>query len=175
MKAAMKMSFAMSGLLAALILFAPTVRAQNDLADVDPTISAMPAPATVAPDAVLKMVQDKDSSVVVVDTQPADGFAEGHIPGAVNYPWVMQIKHFPISLPRNKTLVFYGSCPHDTDDTIRQLAEYGYFNVKVMDGGWYKWVALKYPAEGTRATPTVQVASAQNTAAPSKTEKPASR
>ena len=167
--------FAMSGLLAALILFAPGARAQNDLADVDPSVAPMPAPPTVAPDAVLKMVQDKDSSVVIVDTQPADGYAEGHIPGAVNYPWVMQIKHFPISLPRNKTLVFYGSCPHDTDDTIRQLAEFGYFNVKVMDGGWYKWLALKYPAEGKGVTSSVQMASAQITAAPSKTEKPATR
>jgi rhodanese-related sulfurtransferase len=162
---------------AALILIAPAARAQQeDLASVDPSVVVTPAPPTVAPDAVLKMVQDKDSSVVVVDTQPADGYAEGHIPGAVNYPWVMQIKHFPISLPRNKTLVFYGSCPHDTDDTIRQLAEFGYYNVKVMDGGWYKWVALKYPAEGKGSAPSVQVAAAQVSTAPSaKTDKPATR
>jgi rhodanese-related sulfurtransferase len=136
----------------------------------------MPPPATVAPEAVLKMMQDKDSSVVLVDTQPPDGYAEGHIPGAVNYPWVMQIKHFPISLPRNKTLVFYGSCPHDTEDTIRQLAEFGYFNVKVMDGGWDKWIALKYPAAGKMDAPTDQPAMSQLTApAPGKSEKPAAR
>ncbi len=170
-----KTTFAAGVLMSALVLSAPAVRAQDDLAAVDPMLAASPAPApqTVAPDAVLKMVQDKDPGVVVVDTQPVEGFAEGHIPGAVNYPWVMQIKRFPISLPRNKTLVFYGSCPHDTDDTIRQLAEYGYFNVKVMDGGWYKWVALKYPAAGKGDYAVAQSVAAPST--PNKSEKPAVR
>ncbi len=70
-----KASLAAIALMSALILSAPAVRAQDDLAAVDPTLAATPAPAprTVAPDAVLKVVQDKDSSVVVVDTQPAVG------------------------------------------------------------------------------------------------------
>ena len=108
MNAAMKMSVAMAGVMLALALSAPAVRAQNDLADVDPSIVAQPAPQIVAPDAVLKMIQDKDPSIALVDTQPVDGFAEGHIPGAVNYPWVMRVKVFPIGLPRNKTLIMYG-------------------------------------------------------------------
>jgi rhodanese-related sulfurtransferase len=118
-----------------------------------------------------------------VDTQPVDGYAEGHVPGAINYPWVMRVKVFPISLPRNKTLIMYGSCPHDTDDMIRQLAEYGYTNIKVMDGGWYKWIALKYPAAGKGENPSSQPAVAQLAAptsgglaaTPSQDAKPASR
>ncbi len=174
MNATMKMSVAMAGLLAALVLSAPTVRAQEDLASVDPSIVVPPAPQTVAPEAVLKMVQEKDPTIALVDTQPVDGYAEGHIPGAVNYPWVMRVKTFPISLPRNKTLIMYGSCPHNTDDLVRQLAEFGYTNIKVMDGGWYKWVALKYPAAGKGENPSSQPAVAQN-AAPSKADKPATR
>jgi rhodanese-related sulfurtransferase len=174
MNSTMKTSFAMAGLALALAFSATAVRAQDDLAVADPTL-AIPAPATVAPDAVLKMIQDKDPSIAVVDTQPVDGYAEGHIPGAVNYPWVMRIKSFPISLPRNKTLVMYGSCPHDTEDLIRQLTEFGYTNIKVMDGGWYKWVALKYPAAGKGENPASQPAVAQVVAAPSKTDKPATR
>ena len=183
MNAAMKMSVAMAGVMLALALSAPAVRAQNDLADVDPSIVAQPAPQIVAPDAVLKMIQDKDPSIALVDTQPVDGFAEGHIPGAVNYPWLMRVKVFPIGLPRNKTLIMYGSCPHDTEDLVRQLAEFGYSNIKVMDGGWYKWVALKYPAAGKGESPSSQPAVAQlaaptadgSSAAPSKTEKPSTR
>jgi rhodanese-related sulfurtransferase len=149
----MKTSFKLVAGAAMLVLAitAPAARAQQqDLSAVDPTVAnaALPAPQTVAPDAVLKMVQDKDSSVALVDTQPADGYADGHLPGAVSYPWAMRITKFPIPLPRNKMLVLYGSCPNDTGDMIKQLAEFGYFNIKVMDGGWYKWVALKYPAEG---------------------------
>jgi rhodanese-related sulfurtransferase len=174
------MSVVMAGLLTALALSAPAVRAQDDLAAADPTLGTDPtavaarAPQTVAPDAVLKMVQEKDPSIALVDTQPVDGYAEGHIPGAVNYPWVMRVKTFPISLPRNKTLIMYGSCPHDTDDLVRQLAEFGYTNIRVMDGGWYKWVALKYPAAGKGESPSSQPVVAQN-AAPSKTDKPATR
>jgi rhodanese-related sulfurtransferase len=185
MNAAMKMSVAMAGLLAALAFGASAARAQqDDLAAADPTLAvATPAPQTVAPDAVLKMMQDKDPSIALVDTQPVDGFAEGHIPGAINYPWVMRVKVFPISLPRNKTLIMYGSCPHDTEDLVRQLAEFGYSNIKVMDGGWYKWVALKYPAAGKGESPSSQPAVAQlaapaaggSSAAPSKTEKPSTR
>ncbi len=175
MNAAMKISVTMAGLLLALAFSASAVRAQNDLADVDPSIAPQPAPAIVAPEAVLKMVQEKDPTIALVDTQPVDGYAEGHIPGAINYPWVMRVKVSPISLPRNKTLVMYGSCPHDTEDLIRQLAEFGYTNIKVMDGGWYKWVALKYPAAGKDGAPAVQVPAEQISAAPIKDAKPAAR
>jgi 3-mercaptopyruvate sulfurtransferase SseA len=145
------MVFAGAVLMLAFAFSAPAARAQQeDLASVDPTLASrpLPAPQTVAPEAVLKMVQDKDSTIALVDTQPADGYTEGHIAGALSYPWVMRITKFPVRLPRNKTLVLYGSCPNDTSDLIKQLAEFGYFNIKIMDGGWYKWVALNYPAEG---------------------------
>ncbi|HEY4708530.1 MAG TPA: rhodanese-like domain-containing protein [Candidatus Acidoferrales bacterium] len=164
---------AITGLLAAVAFIAPATRAQDDLADVDPTAAvARPAPPVVAPDVVLKMVLDKDPGVAIVDTQPTDGYAEGHIPGAISYPWVMRVKVFPISLPRNKTLIMYGSCPHDTEDLIRQLAEFGYTNIKVMDGGWYKWVALKYPAAGSGSDPAQHPAAGQMDSVQNKTEKP---
>lgn len=175
-------------LAACVFLSAASARAQDDLSSVDPTAAVVPAPQLIAPDAVLKAMQSKDPSVVLVDTQPVEGYADGHIPGAINYPWVMQIHQFPISLPRNKTLIFYGSCPHDTEDTIRQLAEYGYSDVKEMDGGWYKWVELKYPAVGNghyaagqadqssnRPSPTSQSAVAQAAPASSKSDKSSAR
>jgi rhodanese-related sulfurtransferase len=150
---------------------APAARAQQeDLASVDPTLASrpLPAPQSGAPEAVLKMIQDKDSTIALVDTQPADGYTEGHIAGALSYPWVMRITKFPVPLPRNRTLVLYGSCPNDTSDLIKQLAEFGYFNIKVMDGGWYKWVALKYPAEGkgdyAKSHPAVAQSAAQQAA-----------
>jgi rhodanese-related sulfurtransferase len=148
----MKIPFAVAtgAALFALAIAVPAHAQRQDLASVDPTITeaAVPPPQLVTPEAVLKMVQDKDSNIALVDVQPTDGYADGHLPGATSYPWVMRIAKFPISLPRNKTLVLYGSCPNDTSDMIKQLAEFGYFNIKVMDGGWYKWVAMKYPAEG---------------------------
>jgi rhodanese-related sulfurtransferase len=173
----MKKSFAVMALLLTAILAAPTVRAQDDAAFSDPAVSdptliaAAAAPVqTIAPADVLKMMQDKDANFALVDTQPVDGYAEGHIPGATNYPWVMRIKNFPIALPRNKTLVFYGSCPNDTSDIVKQLAQFGYFNVKIMEGGLDKWMALKYPVtgKGEAASPDPQLS--QLTNAPKKRE-----
>ena len=128
--------------------FCGSVRAQDsNSGPTDPAMEmATASPVSVLTAAqVLKLTQQKDANVLLVDTQPASGYADTHIPGAVNYPWVMRITTFPITLPRDKTLVFYGSCPNDTSDIVKQLAEYGYFNVKIMDGGLYKWVDLKYP------------------------------
>jgi len=145
-------------LLARLVLASPMAQAQgmqsdlvaNDPGFQDPALTAAAAvPAeTVAPADVLRMMTDKRSNIALVDTQPASGFADAHLPGAINYPWVMQIKTFPIALPRNKPLIFYGSCPNDTTDIVRQLAEFGYFNVKIMEGGLERWMQLNYPTSG---------------------------
>ncbi|HEX4002308.1 MAG TPA: rhodanese-like domain-containing protein [Candidatus Acidoferrales bacterium] len=151
----MKSSLAVMVLVAAMILTAPVLCAQdesaaNDPATSDPSlVAAAAAPVqTVAPAEVLKMMQDKSAKFALIDTQPVEGYTAGHIPGAISYPWAMQIKSFPIPLPRDRVLIFYGSCPNDTSDTVRKLAEFGYFNIKIMDGGWYKWLELKYPTAG---------------------------
>jgi len=142
---------AAAAILLATTILATPVAAQDDAGFADPTVAAASAmaPQAVAPGDVLKMIEAKRADIALVDTQPADGYAEQHIPGAINYPWVMQIKNFPIPLPRNKVLIFYGSCPNDTSDMVKKLAEFGYINSKVMDGGLESWIALKYPMTGT--------------------------
>jgi rhodanese-related sulfurtransferase len=158
--------------LAGAMLAVPALRAQDEAGTADPAlIAASAAPVEiVGPADVLKMINDKRTDIVLVDTQPSEGYAEQHIPGATNYPWVMQIKNFPIPLPRNKVLIFYGSCPNDTSDIVRKLGEFGYFNVKIIDGGIEKWIALKYPLAGTaQATPDVS----QLIAKPAKNNNPA--
>ncbi|MFZ0786829.1 MAG: rhodanese-like domain-containing protein [Candidatus Acidiferrales bacterium] len=134
--------------------------AQDDLGLPDDA-SMTPPPTFIKPAAVLKMMQDKDTSFVLVDTQPEEAFADGHIPGAINYPWVPQVKP-PISLPRDKMLIFYCPCNHDEDsiDMYKKLAEFGYLNTKILEGGWYKWVALKYPVDGTDAANAIKEANA---------------
>lgn len=138
-------------LLVGIALAAPMLYAQDDdNGPVDPTVAVAPPTQFVKPADMLKMINDKDTSVVLVDTQPAESYAEAHIVGAINYPWVQQVRP-PIALPRNKTLVFYCACNHDEDsiDMTHKLAEFGYYNVKVLEGGWFKWEALKYPEAGT--------------------------
>jgi len=134
--------------------------AQDDLGLPDDA-SMVPPPQFIKPAEVLKMMQDKDTSFVLVDTQPEEAFADGHIPGAINYPWVPRVTP-PISLPRDKMLIFYCPCNHDEDsiDMYKKLAEFGYLNTKILEGGWYKWVALKYPVAGTDAANAIKEANA---------------
>lgn len=143
----MKTLFAVAVLLTLAFVTAPNVRAQDDASN-DPALAAAAAAPvqTVSPADVAKMLQDPHAKFALVDTQPADGYVDTHIPGAINYPWVMQIKSFPIALPRDRMLIFYGSCHNDTSSIVSQLAEFGYTNVKIMDGGLDKWLAAKYPA-----------------------------
>lgn len=134
--------------------------AQDDLGSPDDA-SMVPPVQFIKPADVLKMMQDHDTSFVLVDTQPEEAFADGHIPGAINFPWVQQVRP-PISLPRDKMLVLYCPCNHDEDsiDMYKKLAEFGYLNTKVLEGGWYKWVALKYPVAGSDAANAIKMANA---------------
>jgi rhodanese-related sulfurtransferase len=142
----------------------PQARAQDDAAQPgfdDPTAMAAPPPQFIAPAEIKKMMDAHDAGFQLVDTQPEEAFAEGHIPGAINYPWVQQVKP-PIPLPRNKMLVLYCPCNHDEDsiDMYKKLAEFGYLNTKILEGGWYKWVALKLPVDGSDAANAIKMADA---------------
>jgi len=149
-EAVMKMWFALAGLILAAFLLAPVAPAQDDNGPIDPAAQEAPPVQFIPAADVKKLIDDKATTFQLVDTQPAEAYEEGHVPGAVNYPWVSQIKP-PVPLPRNKTLILYCPCTHDEDsiDMAKKLAEFGYYNVKILEGGWYKWVALKYPIEGT--------------------------
>jgi len=89
-----------------------------------------------------KVTQD----VVIVDTQPAEYFAEAHIPGAVNLPYADRIKS-PVNLPRTKTLVLYCPCEHEEESTemATKLEKLGYTKLKLLQGGLPRWQELKYP------------------------------
>jgi len=147
----------------ALFVFMASPRpaaAQDDTGFQDPTAQA-PPPQFITPAEVKKMIDDHDKSFALVDTQPEEAYAEGHIPGAINYPWVPQVKP-PVPLPRDKMLIFYCPCQHDEDsiDMYKKLVEFGYLNTKILEGGWYKWVALKYPVDGTDAANAIKMADA---------------
>jgi rhodanese-related sulfurtransferase len=150
---------------------APMVSAQDqgdqDLGPQDPTMMEAPPPTFIKPADVLKMMQDKDSSFVLVDTQPEMAYAQSHIPGAINYPFQERLTP-PIPLPRDKTLILYCPCTHDEDSIsmAKKLAEFGYYNVKILEGGWYKWEDLKYPVTGN---PNADESSAAPAAAPANT------
>ena len=95
-----------------------------------------------------KLIDSKAADILVVSNDPQESFKEGHIPGAISFPWVTTLKP-PVTLPRNKTLILYCSCSHEEDssDMAEKLARFDYHNIKVLEGGFLKWVELKYPVE----------------------------
>jgi rhodanese-related sulfurtransferase len=102
----------------------------------------------IKPDELKKMIESK-ANIVVVDTQPKGAYEIGHIKGAISFPWAPDIKS-PGNLPYNKTLILYCDCPHEEDsiDVATQLTKnFGYTDVKILEGGWLGWQKLDYPTE----------------------------
>ncbi len=157
---------AIATLLFGMSLAAPAVLAQDDGGPLDPAMVEAPPVQFISPADVKKLIDEKATNFLLVDTAPAEAFEEGHIPGAVNFPWVERITP-PVSLPRDKMLILYCPCTHDEDssDMSKKLAEFGYYNVKVLEGGWYKWEALKYPVVGSNPDANAAPATASTTPA----------
>lgn len=97
----------------------------------------------------LKALIESGADIVVVDNQPEGAYNMGHIPGALNFPWAMEIPQ-PTNLPKDKLLVLYCACTHEEDagDVAMQLiTKYGYKNILLLQGGWLRWMELGYPVE----------------------------
>jgi len=105
-------------------------------------------PDFISPEELKKQIDAKATNLVIVDTAAPAVWEDEHIPGAVNFPYSAKITA-PVPLPREKMLVIYCACKdhEDSTDVARQLSLLGYRNVKVLKGGWFKWVDLKYKTE----------------------------
>lgn len=125
-----------------------SVMAQDDM-DIFAAEGMMTAmePAKIKPEELKELMEKGDTSFVLVDNAPELAYEEEHIPGAINYPWVATIKP-PVQLPRNKTLILYCPCAGDDADSLdmaKKLRQFGFTKVKVLEGGWFKWLELGYP------------------------------
>jgi len=95
----------------------------------------------------LKKLMDEGANLVVVDTQDERIYPIKHIKGAINFPWAPVIRE-PISLPRSKLLIIYCGCAGEeaSKSVARQLmSDWGFKQVKVLDGGFNRWLKLGYP------------------------------
>jgi len=102
-------------------------------------------PDFMSPQELLKHIDEHSTDIVIVDTAAPPIWEDEHIPGARNLPYSKNITA-PVPLPREKTLVLYCACKDDEDaiEVARQLSLIGYRKVKVLKGGWFKWLDLKY-------------------------------
>ncbi len=113
-----------------------------------PSLSSAQEFPEVTPKELKEMIEQKED-VVILDNQPRAGYDAGHIPGAISFPWVKEIKS-PVTFPHEKPLILYCACNAEEDalHMAAQLLEgFMYTNVKILKGGWLKWVELGYPVE----------------------------
>jgi len=68
----------------------------------------------IKPEELKKLIENNNSSILVVDNQPRGVYDIGHIKGAINFPWARDIKT-PGDLSRDKMLVLYCDCAHAED------------------------------------------------------------
>jgi rhodanese-related sulfurtransferase len=106
-------------------------------------------PDFMPPEELRQKIKAHASDIVIVDTAAPAIWEDEHIVGAINYPWVHELEQ-PVKLPRDKTLVIYCACKdhEDSTDMAKKLSQVGYLNVKVLKGGWFKWLDLGYETEG---------------------------
>jgi 3-mercaptopyruvate sulfurtransferase SseA len=97
----------------------------------------------------LKKLMDEGADIMVVDTQDVRIYHIKHIKGAINFPWDPVIKE-PINLPRGKLLILYCGCAGEeaSKNVARQLmSNWGFKQIKVLDGGFNRWLKLGYPTD----------------------------
>lgn len=97
----------------------------------------------------LKALIDGKADLVVVDNQPKGAYEQGHVPGAINFPWAAEITDVS-ALPKDKLLVLYCACQHEEDSTfvaMQLITKFGFEKVMLLDGGWNRWVELNLPVE----------------------------
>lgn len=100
----------------------------------------------------LKTLLDKDTEVVILDTQPKQLYDRGHIKGAISLPFKMKLDYSEVSeLPNEKLIVLYCDCgPGEADSNHMgtQLKELGFLDVKVLAAPSIKgWRQNNYPME----------------------------
>ena len=147
----MKHNFGRSGLalgLAMCLLVATTASGQKPkcvFIDGECVEGFVYVPDFMTPEELKKHIEERSSDIVIVDTAATLIWEEEHIPGAISFPYRPNIAS-PVPLPREKTLVIYCACKdhEDSSDMAKQLSLLGYQKVKVLKGGWFKWLDLGY-------------------------------
>ncbi|MFV1984195.1 MAG: ArsR/SmtB family transcription factor [Thiohalomonadales bacterium] len=89
----------------------------------------------------------RDGLVMVLDVRPAEEYAAGHVPGAVNIP-LRELKHRLEELDKNQEIVAYCRGPHCVlaFDAVASLRQQG-LKARRMEDGYPEWKTAGLPVE----------------------------
>ncbi len=98
--------------------------------------------------ALLKRIQGKDDSMILLDVRAPEEFAAGHLPGAVNIPYAQlpaRISELPSAA--HKDIVVYCTSGGRSEQAIQRFLDNGYTRLLHLDGDLDAWLASKLPTE----------------------------
>jgi rhodanese-related sulfurtransferase/biotin operon repressor len=89
----------------------------------------------------------KRGLVTVLDVRPAEEYAAGHVPGAINVP-VERLEKYLSKLPKRKEVVAYCRGPYClmSFEAVEKLRKRG-FKAKRLENGYPEWRAAGLPVE----------------------------
>ena len=89
----------------------------------------------------------KSGLVTVLDVRPAEEFAAGHLPGAINVP-VDKLEAYLAKLPKRKEVIAYCRGPYClmSFEAVQKLRKRG-FKAKRLADGYPEWRAAGLPVE----------------------------
>jgi rhodanese-related sulfurtransferase/DNA-binding transcriptional ArsR family regulator len=89
----------------------------------------------------------KNGLITVLDVRPAEEYAAGHVPGAINVP-VDRLEKFLSKLPKRKEVLAYCRGPYClmSFEAVEKLRKRG-FKAKRLENGYPEWRAAGLPVE----------------------------
>lgn len=99
-------------------------------------------------EALLKRIEKKDASMIILDVRTPEEFAAGHVPGAVNIPYT----HLPARLSElpdagDKEIVLYCATGVRVERAAERMRENGYMRLLHLDGDMKAWDEKNRPKE----------------------------
>jgi ArsR family transcriptional regulator len=92
----------------------------------------------------------RDGLVTVIDARPAEEFATGHLPGAINVP-LSELRRRLRGLPKDQEIIAYCRGPYCvlSYEAVAELRKRGFKALRLEDG-YPEWKAAGLPIEGIR-------------------------
>jgi len=101
---------------------------------------------TIAPDALLRLIEAR--TVTVIDVNARERWAEAHVPSAQNLG-PTQYREQDLPTDKDAPIVFYCSGPmcRKAPNAARRAAQLGYRDVRVLSTGISGWVGAGLPVD----------------------------
>ena len=106
----------------------------------------------VSLEVLLNVIQSK-SEILLIDGRSESAYHRGHIPGAVNIPYIRRDYFFYqllADVARETPIIVYcsGKNCNISVKLARSLSgRFGFIHVRVFEGGWEEWVKGKNPIQ----------------------------